>query len=116
MTNSQTLVQHRDIQNWVAARHGMPAIARVPDTKGEIHARLALSFSSPQDRPDSPRPDATPQADTGMSPVSWSAWLAELDRQHLALKVSSQNEADFEFVERQGIDDSAHRNLGDMLN
>ena len=113
MNNSQTLVQHRDIQNWVAARHGMPAIARVPDKTGEVHAQLALSFGSPQERPDSPRPDATPPADTGMSPVSWNAWLAELDRQHLALKVSGQHDPDFEFVERQ---DAAQRNLGEQLN
>ena len=111
MTNTQTLVQHRDIQNWVTARHGMPAIARVPDSAGAVHARLALSFRGVQRRP-----VAAPSTDDGMAPVSWSAWLAELDRQHLALKVSSQNDPDFEFVERQGIDDGAHRNLGETLN
>ena len=96
MNHTQTLVQHRDIQNWVTARHGMPAISRVPNSTGEMRARLALSFSKPRVRPMS-----APGMDDGMSPVSWSAWLAELDRQHLALKVSSQNNPDFEFVERQ---------------
>jgi hypothetical protein len=96
MTNSQTLVQHRDIQNWVTARHGMPAISRVPNSSGAMRARLALSFSKAR-----ARPMTMPGIDDGMSPVSWSAWLAELDRQHLALKVSNQNSPDFEFVERQ---------------
>ena len=108
MNTSQTLVQHRDIQNWVTARHGMPAIARVPNSTGDVRARLALSFRSPQDRP-----VTAPSTDDGMSPVSWNAWLAELDRQHLALKVSGQHDPDFEFVERQ---DAAQRNLGDQLN
>ena len=109
MTNSQTLVQHRDIQNWVTARHGMPAIARVPDSAGAMHARLALSFRTKQHGPVN-----EPSTDDGMAPVSWSAWLAELDRQHLALKVSGQPSPDFEFVERQGLDD--RRNLGETLN
>jgi hypothetical protein len=99
MTNTQTLVRHRDIQNWVTARHGMPAISRVPSITGEMRARLALSFTKAKARPAT----AMPTLDDGMSPVSWSAWLAELDRQHLALKVSSQNNPDFEFVERQEV-------------
>jgi hypothetical protein len=36
-----------------------------------------------------------------MTPVSWTAWLAELDRQHLALRVSQDEE--FEFVERKEL-------------
>jgi hypothetical protein len=95
MNPTQTLTRHRDIQNWVTARHGMPAIARVPTVSGEMRARLALSFNKARARPAN-----MPSIDDGMSPVSWSAWLAELDRQHLALKVSNQ---DFEFVERQEL-------------
>ena len=45
-----------------------------------------------------------------MSPVSWAAWLAELDRQRLALKVSNQKTPDFEFVERE------EANSGEPLN
>jgi hypothetical protein len=36
-------------------------------------------------------------------PVSWNAWLAELDRRHLALRVSDREDADFEFVERKEL-------------
>lgn len=98
MSHTQTLVQHRDIQNWVTARHGMPAISRVPNSMGQIRARLALSFSKAR-----ARPETMPGMDDGMSPVSWKAWLAELDRQHLALKVSNQKTPDFEFVQRQDL-------------
>jgi hypothetical protein len=87
----------------------MPAIARVPNSMGEMRARLALSFDKARARPMS----APPSMDDGMSPVSWSAWLAELDRQHLALKVSNQKNPDFEFVERQDLD---NRNFGEALN
>jgi hypothetical protein len=96
MNHTHTLTQHRDIQNWVTARHGMPAISRVPNNFGEMRARLALKFGKVR-RPPSALPDV--DVDDGMSPVSWSSWLAELDRQHLALKVSGSDE--FEFVERR---------------
>jgi hypothetical protein len=44
-----------------------------------------------------------PATDQGASPVSWSAWLAELDRQQLALRVSEDGETDYEFVERKTL-------------
>jgi hypothetical protein len=44
-----------------------------------------------------------PQVDQGASPVSWAAWLAELDRQQLALRVSEDGETEYEFVERKTL-------------
>jgi hypothetical protein len=44
-----------------------------------------------------------PRVDDGLMPVSWTAWLAELDRRHLALKVSDRQSPDFEFVERKDL-------------
>ena len=108
MSHTQTLVQHRDIQNWVTARHGMPAISRIPTSTGEVRARLALSFGKPAAR--TSMSEMAPAIDDGMSPVSWNAWLAELDRQHLALKVSSQKTPDFEFVEREDMNSGAPLN------
>lgn len=105
MPQTETLVRHSDIQNWVTARHGMPAIARVPTMSGEMRARLALRFARAK-----LRPTATPAIDDGVSPVSWKAWLAELDRQNLALKVSSRENPDFEFVERQTVGSGAPLN------
>jgi hypothetical protein len=107
MTYAHTLTQHRDIQNWVTARRGMPAISRVPNRFGEMRARLALNFGKTRQSP-----TTLPQVDDGMSPVSWSSWLAELDRQHLALKVSGTGTDDFEFVERGSV----ASNSGDPLN
>ena len=93
--NSHTLVTHRDIQNWVAARRGQPAIRRIPDPTGRMRSRLALNFAHRT------VPTETPSQDDGMSPCSWTAWLAELDRQNLAVRVGS--ETDFEFVDRREL-------------
>lgn len=94
---THTFVHHRDIQNWVADHHGQPAIRRVPDKFGSVHARLTLNF------PKHKTLHATPSQDDGLSPVSWSAWLAELDRQNLALKVADQQLPAFELVERKDL-------------
>jgi hypothetical protein len=107
MNQTHTLIKHRDIQNWVTARRGMPAISRVSNNRGEVRARLALKFGRREERP------AMPDLDDGMSPVSWNTWLAELDRQQLALKVSNQSGADFEFVERREM---VAGNFGETLN
>ncbi|QQR36679.1 hypothetical protein JI749_03330 [Devosia oryziradicis] len=92
MTQLHTLTRHRDIQNWVSDRHGIPAIARVRNQFGEERAQLKLSFQK--------RKKHIESQDDGMSPCSWTAWLAELDRQQLALKVDPAAD-DFELVERR---------------
>lgn len=91
------LIGHRDIQNWVNARKGRPAIRRVHDKMGRFEARLALNFETGRALTE------TPGQDDGMSPVSWTAWLAELDRRHLALRVSDKPQPSFEFVERSDL-------------
>jgi hypothetical protein len=91
------LTRHRDIQNWVSDRRGLPAIARVRDDFGGMRARLSLRFGK------RPLPRSETSLDDGISPCSWNAWLAELDRQHLALKVSSRDPTDFEFVDRKEL-------------
>lgn len=93
--NTHTLIEHRDIQNWVIARQGQPAIRRVPDPMGHMRARLTLNFTHPV------LPMAALGLDDGISPCSWTAWLAELDRQNLALRVTDK--AAFEFIERREL-------------
>ena len=78
MSQTHTLTRHKDIQNWVTDRRGIPAIARIRNRFGEERAQLLLRFVRSQGG----------NIDDGMSPCSWTAWLAELDRQHLALQVS----------------------------
>ena len=95
MATTHTLTRHQDIQKWVAGRHGLPAIRRVPDPTGRIRARLTLNFAGNR-----PAPASTPTQDDGMSPVSWTAWLAELDRQHLVLRVQDEH---YELVERKDL-------------
>ncbi|HET7717338.1 MAG TPA: hypothetical protein VFK86_17085 [Bauldia sp.] len=95
MQQSHTLTRHKDIQAWVVDRHGLPAVSRVSDRFGEIKPRLTIQFGRPT------APDHAPSLDDGVSPVSWSAWLAELDRQQLALKVSPDTK--FEFVARRDL-------------
>ena len=97
MTDVHTLTRHRDIQNWVTDRHGIPAIASVRNRFGEVRAQLKLSFA----RADRAKANIASQ-DDGMSPCSWTAWLAELDRQQLALKVAGSEADGFELVERRG--------------
>lgn len=94
MNMTHTLTRHRDIQAWVAEHKGLPAIRRMPNEFGEMQARLTLRFSRPL-----PSPVSAPALDEGLSPVSWSAWLAELDRQRLALKIIDHDKPAFEFVE-----------------
>ncbi len=77
MQQAHMLTHHRDIQNWVSDRRGTPAIARVRDRLGQEKAQLKLHFDRKRDT----------DLDSGMSPCSWTAWLAELDRQQLALMV-----------------------------
>ena len=95
MNDVHTLTRHRDIQNWVTDRRGIPAIARVRNHFGEERAQLRLSFQRAQAEKVNPA-----SQDDGMSPCSWTAWLAELDRQQLALKVDLGAD-DFELVERR---------------
>lgn len=97
--NTHTLTRHRDIRNWVSDRYGRPAIRRIPNRFGQIESRLELAFATPKARPD----HGMPRVDDGLSPCSWTAWLAELDRRQLALRVSDRQSPDFEFVERKDL-------------
>jgi hypothetical protein len=97
MAQAHTLTRHRDIQAWVSDRRGMPALVRAHNKFGEMRARLALRFEKMG------RPDGMPAVDQGASPVSWSAWLAELDRQQLALRVSEDGATEYELIERKSL-------------
>ena len=96
--SSRTLYRHRDIQNWVSGHHGMPAIRRVPNRLGQVEAKLELIFARARRGAGN-----VPSVDDGMSPVSWSAWLAELDRRQLALRVEDRPQPDFQLVARREL-------------
>ena len=88
MSATHTVTRHSDIQSWVTDRHGTPAVARIRNRYGEEKAKLLLRFVRSQGG----------TVDDGMSPCSWTAWLAELDRQQLALMVEPNGR--FELVPR----------------
>jgi hypothetical protein len=90
-THTHTLTRHRDIQSWVISRKGSPAIALVPDRFGTRRAQLMLRFARSHGI----------SVDDGMSPCSWTAWLAELDRQQLALRIAP--DGDYELVSRSTL-------------
>jgi hypothetical protein len=96
--NTHTLTRHRDIRDWVDTHRGRPAIRRVHNRFGEAESRLELTFSTPKAAP----VQGMPSIDDGLSPVSWTAWLAELDRRQLALRVSERRD-DFELIDRAGL-------------
>lgn len=98
MRDTHTLTRHKDIQNWVATHNGMPALVCERDSLGSVKARLALSFQRAR-----LVPTGTPNQDDGISPCSWSAWLAELDRQHLALMIKDDDGLEFEFIARRDL-------------
>ena len=97
MSQAHTLVRHRDIQAWVTNRRGTPALVRGHNSFGELRSRLAIRFRGMD------RPTEMPGVDQGAMPVSWSAWLAELDRQQLALRVSDENGTEYELIERKSL-------------
>jgi hypothetical protein len=89
------LTEHRAVQTWVSLRRGTPAVVPGHTKMGRVRTRLALKFEGPA------RPINMPAVDQGMSPVSWSAWLSEFDRQQLALRVLSDDE--FELIHRKDL-------------
>lgn len=91
MSDTHTLTRHSDIQSWVSDRHGIPAVARIRNRFGEQKAQLLLRFVTSR----------IGGIDDGMSPISWTAWFAELDRQQLALRVAPDGEC--ELVSRSAL-------------
>lgn len=89
------LTGHRDIRRWAEARQAQPALALAHTRNGELRRRLALRFAML-----APTPVGLAAESEGMTPCSWTAWLAELDRQNLALRVPDVDNGDVEFVVR----------------
>lgn len=97
MDQAHTLTRHRDIQAWVSERRGLPAMVRSNNKFGEMRAKLALRFEAMA------KPQGAPVVDQGAAPVSWAAWLAELDRQQLALRVTDAETPEYELIERKSL-------------
>ena len=97
---SKVLTKAIEIRQWVAARGGYPVLLEMPDGTGS-RTLLQLTFGQHLLNADE---NEGPDRPSGYELVSWDDWLAELDKQGLALKVSDDpsggNEREYEIVAR----------------
>jgi len=84
---AQYLTAHDDVRAWATARAGTPAFAATPnptDSPGDQPPLLRLAFG--QDIVNGDGGEGADRMD-GLQSVGWEDWLAEFDRQNLALTV-----------------------------
>lgn len=98
---SRILTKPQDIRQWAEARGGYPMLMEVP-SGSKTRTVLQITFgqdalntgeSQGQDRPG------------GFELVGWDEWIAALEQEGLALRVSDDpsggREAEFDFVQRE---------------
>jgi hypothetical protein len=99
----KTLTKPADIRQWVEARAGAPMTMDMPDGSGETRTLLNITFGQHALNADE---NEGPDRLGGFELVAWDDWLAELDRQGLAIRVRDEApgtlDNDFEFVARDG--------------
>jgi hypothetical protein len=100
---ARVLSKGDDIREWAEARGGSPMVADIPDPTGD---RMLLQISFGQHYLNADTNEGPDRATGGFRLVSWDEWLAELDRQDLAIKVNDDMpgvlDNDFRFVDRDG--------------
>jgi hypothetical protein len=100
---ARILSEGDDIREWAAARGGSPMVADIPDPTGD---RMLLQISFGQHFLNADMNEGPDRATGGFRLVSWDEWLAELDRQDLAIKINDEMpgvlDNDFRFVDRDG--------------
>ncbi|UXN71407.1 hypothetical protein N8A98_09595 [Devosia neptuniae] len=104
---ARTLTSHGEIRQWAEARGGNPMLMETPDGTGS-RTLLQLTFGQHAINTDG---NEGPDRIGGFQLVSWDDWFAALDAAKLALRVSDDlaggNEAEFEFVPREGGDNTS---------
>jgi len=94
---------HEAVKLWAEARGGSPMMEDQPDGRGGTRSVLQITFGQHALNADE---NEGPDRLGGFELVSWDDWLAEFDRQGLALKVNDEvpgsEDNDFEFVARSG--------------
>ncbi len=78
------LHRHEDIRDWAIARGGAPMLESIPDGSHD-QVLLQLTFGQHALNADT---NEGPDPISGYELVGWDEWLAELERQKLALKVN----------------------------
>ncbi|MFK4811410.1 hypothetical protein ACI3KW_14515 [Devosia sp. ZW T5_3] len=104
---ARTLTSHGEIRQWAEARGGNPMLMETPDGTGS-RTLLQLTFGQHAINTDG---NEGPDRIGGFQLVSWDDWFAALDAAKLTLRVSDDlaggNEAEFEFVPREGGDNTS---------
>ncbi len=99
---SKILTSRDDIRQWVEARGGNPLMMDVADGT-QTRTILQLTFGQHALNADG---NEGPDRVGGFQLVSWEEWFAALEAGQLAMRVSDDpaggNEAEFEFVARDG--------------
>lgn len=99
---AKTLTDREAIRQWAEARGGNPMLMDTPDGSG-IRTLLQLTFGQHAINTDG---NEGPDRLGGFHLVSWEEWFAAFEEGKLALRVSDDpsggNEAEFEFVSRDG--------------
>ena len=97
---ARILRKREEIRDWVIARGGAPLMEALPDGSHE-QVLLELTFGQHALNADT---NEGPDPIVGYQLVGWDDWFAELDRQHLALKVNEEVpgalDNSYEFVAR----------------
>jgi hypothetical protein len=97
----RTLTKHSDIREWAEGRSGYPMMEDVPDGT-DVRSLLEITFGQHALNADT---NEGPDRPGGFRLVGWDEWLAEFDRQKLALRVPDEEpgrtDNDFEFVNRK---------------
>lgn len=99
----KTLTKPDEIRRWVEARAGAPMSMDMPDGTGDTRTLLNITFGQHALNADE---NEGPDRIGGFDLIGWEDWLAELDKQGLAIRVRDeapgQLDNDFEFVAREG--------------
>jgi hypothetical protein len=96
------LTDRAEIRQWAGARNGSPMLMDVPSGTG---SRTLLQLTFGQHALNAQNNEGPDRVGGGYQLVTWDDWLAELERQQLALKVNDDQpgrlDNDFEFVSRK---------------
>ena len=99
----KTLTKSVDIRRWVEARAGAPMSMDMPTGTGDTRTLLNITFGQHALNADE---NEGPDRISGFALIGWEEWIAEFDRQRLAMRVRDeapgQLDNDFEFVARDG--------------
>lgn len=97
---SRILTDHAQIRQWAEARGGNPLLMEMPDGSS---SRTLLQLTFGQEALNATENEG-PDRPGGFALVSWDDWLAAMEAEGLALRVSDDpaggSEAEFDFVAR----------------